>query len=94
MKRGNSIHNSIAFKPPNIYTKESLTFETINDLNKYMQTVAVLLDGFVSIIYANYYLHFNGNKQGYYSYLVLTAVECLSVLIFIYLFRINLQSST
>ena len=49
-----------------------------------METVAALLYGFVSIIYANYYLYFNGNKQGYYSYLVLTAVECLSVLIFIY----------
>ena len=59
-----------------------------------METVAALLDGFVSIIYANYYLYFNGNKQGYYSYLVLTAVECFSVLIFIYLFQINLQSST
>ena len=46
-----------------------------------METVAALLDGFVSIIYANYYLYFNGNKQGYYSYLVLTAVECFSVLI-------------
>ena len=51
-----------------------------------METVAALLDGFVSIIYANYYLYFNGNKQGYYSYLVLTAVECFSALIFIYLF--------
>ena len=71
-----------------------MTFETINDLNKYMETVAALLDGFVSIIYANYYLYSNGNKQGNYSYLVLTAVECFSVLIFIYLFRINLQSST
>ena len=40
-------------------TKESLTFETINDLNKYMETVAALLDGFVSIICANYYLYFN-----------------------------------
>ena len=50
-----------------------------------METVASLLDGFVSIVYANY-LYFNGNKQGYYSYLVLTAVECFSVLIFIYLF--------
>ena len=47
-----------------------------------METVAALLDGFVSIIYANYYLYFNGNKQGYYSYLVLTAVECFSVLRF------------
>ena len=37
-------------------TKESLTFETINDLHKYMETVATLLDGFVSIIYANYYI--------------------------------------
>ena len=52
-----------------------------------METVAALLDGFVSIIYANYYLYFNGNKQSYYSYLVLTAVECFSVLIFIYLFH-------
>ena len=48
-----------------------------------METAAALLDGFVSIIYANYYLYFNGNKQGYYSYLVLTAVEWFSVLIFI-----------
>ena len=72
-----------------------MTFETINDLNKYMETVAALLDGFVSIIYyANYYLYFNGNKQGYYSYLVLAAVECFSVLIFIYFIQINLQSST
>ena len=39
-----------------------------------METIAALLDGFVSIIYANYYLYFNGNKQGYYSYFVLTAV--------------------
>ena len=54
-----------------------------------METVAALLDGFVSIIYANYYLYFNGNKQGYYSYLVLTAVECFSVLIFIYLFHLD-----
>ena len=50
-----------------------------------METVAALLDGFVSIIYANYYQYFNGKKQGYYSYLVLTAVECFSVLISIYL---------
>ena len=42
-----------------------------------METVSALLDGFVSIIYANYYPYFNGNKQGYYSYLVLTAVELL-----------------
>ena len=48
-----------------------------------METVAALLDGFVSIIYANYHNYFNGNKQGYYSYLVLTAVECFSVLILI-----------
>ena len=75
-------------------TKESLTFETMNDLNKYMETVAALLDGFVPIIYANYYLYFNGNKQGYYSYLVLTGVECFSDLIFIYFIQINLQSST
>ena len=59
-----------------------------------METVAALLDGFVSIIYANYYQYFNGKKQGYYSYLVLTAVECFSVLIFIYCIQINLQSST
>ena len=59
-----------------------------------METVAALLDGFVSITYANYYLYFNGNKQGYYSYLVLTAVEGFSVLIFIYFIQINLQSST
>ena len=58
-----------------------------------METVAALLDGFVSIIYANY-LYFNGNKKGCYSYLVLTAVECLSVLISIYFIQINLQSST
>ena len=32
------------------------------------------LDGFDSIIYANYYLYFNGNKQDYYSNLVLTTV--------------------
>ena len=76
MKGENSVHNSIVFKPPNMETKESLTFETINDITKYMETVAVLLGGFVSIIYANYYLYFNGTKQGYYSYLVLTAVEC------------------
>ena len=56
-----------------------------------MGTVAAILDGFVSIIYANY-LYFNGNKQGYHSYLVLTAVECFSVLIFIYFVQINLQS--
>ena len=61
-----------------------------------METAAALLDGFVSIVlvYANYYLYFNGNKQGYYSYLVLTAVECFSVLIFIYFIQINLQLST
>ena len=60
-----------------------------------METAVALLDGFVSIVYAHYYLYFNGNKQGYYySYLVLTAVECLSVLIFIYFIQINLQSST
>ena len=59
-----------------------------------METVAALLDGFVSIIYANCYLYFNGNKQGYYSYLVLAVVECFSVLIFIYFIQINLQSST
>ena len=58
-----------------------------------METVAALLDGFVSIVYANY-PYFNGNKQGYYSYLVLTAVECFSVLRFIYFIQINLQSST
>ena len=58
-----------------------------------METEAALLDAFVSIIYANY-LYFNGNKQGYYSYLVLTAVECFSVLISIYFIQINLQSST
>ena len=58
-----------------------------------METVAALLDGFVSIIYANFYLYFNGNKQGYYSYLELTAVECFSILIFIYFIQINLQSS-
>ena len=74
-------------------TKESLTFETINDLNKYMETAAALLDVFVSIVYANYYLYFNGNKQGFYSYLVLTAVECFSVLLFIYFIQINLQLS-
>ena len=38
-----------------------------------METTA-LLDGFVSIIYANYYLYFNENKQDYYSYLALTTV--------------------
>ena len=60
-----------------------------------METVAALLDGFVSIIYANYYLYFYGNKQGYYSYLVLNAVECFSVLLFfVYFIQINLQSST
>ena len=59
-----------------------------------METVAALLDGFVLIIYANYYLYFNGSKQGYFSYLVLTAVERFSVLIFIYFIQINLQSST
>ena len=59
-----------------------------------METVAALLDGFVSIIHANYCLYYNGNKQGYCSYLVLTAVECFSVLIFIYFIQINLQSST
>ena len=52
-----------------------------------METVAALLDGFVSIMYAKNYLYFNGNNQGYYSYLVLTAVECFSVLILIFLFR-------
>ena len=36
--------------------KEFLIFETINDLLKYIQTVAALLDGFVLIIYANYYI--------------------------------------
>ena len=55
-------------------TKEYLTFETINDLNKYVETVAALLDGFVLIIYTNYDLPSNGNKQGCYSYLVLTIV--------------------
>ena len=50
-----------------------------------METVAALLDGFVSIIYANHYVYFNGNKQGYYSFLVLTAVECFSVLIFFFI---------
>ena len=59
-----------------------------------METVAALLDGFVLVIYAICYLYFNGNKQGYYSYLILTAVECFSVLIFIYFIQINLQSST
>ena len=59
-----------------------------------METAAALLDGFASIVYANYYLYFNGNKQGYDSYLILTAVECFSVLIFIYFIQINLQSST
>ena len=59
-----------------------------------METVAALLDGFVSVIYANYYLYFNETKQGFYSYLVLTAVECFCVLIFIYFIQINLQSST
>ena len=54
--------------------KESLTFKTINDLHKYIETVAALLDGFVSIIYANNYLYLNRNKQGYYSYSVLTTV--------------------
>ena len=49
-----------------------------------MEIVAALLDGFVSIIYANYYLYFNGNKQGYYLYLVLIAVECFNVLIFLF----------
>ena len=39
-----------------IYIKPMKTFETINDLRKYMETVATLLDGFVSIIYANYYI--------------------------------------
>ena len=55
-----------------------------------METVAALLDGFVSIIYVNYYLYFNGNKQVYYSYLVLTAVECFSILLFIYFIQIKL----
>ena len=59
-----------------------------------METVAALLDGFVLIICANYYQYFNGKKQGYYLYLVLTAVECFSVLISIYFIQINLQSST
>ena len=59
-----------------------------------METVAALLDEFVSIIYANYYQNFHGNKQGYYSYLVLTAVKCFSILIFIYFIQINVQSST
>ena len=36
--------------------KESLTFETINDLLKNMETVAALLDGFVLIIYTNYHI--------------------------------------
>ena len=36
--------------------KDSLTFETINDVDKDMETVAALLDGFVIIIYANYYI--------------------------------------
>ena len=58
-----------------------------------MEKVAALLDAFVSIIYANYLVYFNGNKQGYHSYLVLTAVECFSVLISIYFIQINLQSS-
>ena len=49
-----------------------------------METAAALLDGFVSILYANYYLYFNGNKQGYYSYLVLIAVECFNALICIF----------
>ena len=57
-----------------MYIKESLTFETINDLNKYMETVAAVLDGFVSVICTNNYLYLSGNKQGYYSYLVLTTV--------------------
>ena len=70
----NSIHNGIVFKLPNMQTKESLTFETINDLNKYMETVAASFDGFVLVICANCYLYFNGNKQGYYSYLILTTV--------------------
>ena len=34
--------------------KESLTFESINDLHKHMEKVAILLDGFVLIIYAIY----------------------------------------
>ena len=58
-----------------------------------METVAALPDAFVSIIYANY-LYFNGNKQDYYSYFVLAAVECFSVLMSIYFIQINLQSST
>ena len=49
-----------------------------------METVAALLDGFVSIIYANYYVYFDGNKQDCYSYLVLYSL--LNVLVFYYLF--------
>ena len=35
---------------------KSLTFETINDFHKNMEIIAALFDGFVLIMYANYYV--------------------------------------
>ena len=61
-----------------------------------METVAALLDGFVSIMYANHYTCILMEKAGL---LFIFSAECsllavFNVLLFIYFNQINLQSST
>ena len=57
-------------------TKESLTFENVNDLHRYMETVAALLDRFVSIIYANYYMLMEIRRAIVHIQYCLHFVEC------------------
>ena len=59
-----------------------------------MESVAALLDGFVSIIYANYYILMEIGRAIIHIQYWLQFVECFSVLLFIYFIQINLQSST
>ena len=56
MKRGklNKCTSQHSFLSLRIYQTELLTYETINELPKDMETKATLLDGFVLNIYANY----------------------------------------
>ena len=55
-----------------------LSFFPLDVLDEIWDLLSQFLSDFlptlVSIIYANYYLYFNGNKQAYYSYSVLTTV--------------------
>ena len=59
-----------------------------------METVAALLEGFVSIIYVNYYILMEISRAIIRIQYWHSLLNVFSVLLFIYFIQINLQSST